>query len=621
MSSSPLATPASAGARTVAGQLPAEGARGFAEMFRPYFGRAFVGFLFLLGTVALQLVLPRLINQGIDLAEGKALDEGSLLSLLGVDAPRVVHVAVFIILLALVAGALRVMSRISLFNVGRDVERDLRRDLFSHLSTLSPTYYGQHPIGDVMSRLTNDLTNIRLMAGFALLNVLNALIFFVGTLPLLFSLDVTVTLAALVPFPLVMGLSQGMSRMMYRRTRENQEMLGRVTTAVQENLAGQQVVRAFSQQAGEEERFARVNDEAYGAAMRLAVVRLIMFPLTSLMGALGIGITLYMAGRAITFGRMDVGDFVEFSGRLMQLIWPTIALGFIISVYQRGKASIERINDVFRETPDLIDGAHRGAFAGRVTAEGLTVSYPGSEQPALVGLDFEVAPGKTLGVVGRNASGKSTLVRALSRLCPVEPEQLFFDGVDAVDWHLGDLRSGIAIVPDDGFLFSATLRENLAFARPDATEAEVRAAVETADLVRDVSQFPDGLDTVVGERGVTLSGGQRQRVALARALLALPRLLVLDDSLSAVDAETETRIVTALRSGRFSMGGEPPALIIISHRLSAVREADEIVVLEEGRVIERGRHDALLEQGGRYADLWGREQLKKKLASETAGGE
>jgi ATP-binding cassette, subfamily B, multidrug efflux pump len=612
-----LSTPVT-GSITVRGIAPSEGPRRFRDVFRPHVGAMGWGLLFLVVTNGLALLLPRLINEGIDGVEGKGLG-GSLLTLVGLEAPTVTSISVALIVVALVGAVARTGSRVVLFNIGRDVERELRTQLFSHLSTLSPSWFGQNPTGDVMSRLTNDLTNVRLMAGFALLNVVNALIIFVGTLPILFSLDPWVAMAALLPFPLVIGLSQGMTGVMYRRTLENQKMLGRLTTAVQENLAGQQVVRAFSQQGSEEARFGEVNEDAYQAAMRLALIRLVLFPLMGLMGALGIAITLYMGGRAVIDGRMSIGDVVEFNARLIQLTWPTIAMGFIISVYQRGKASLDRINTVLAARPDIVDGPHGGALGGHVRAKGLTVSYPGARSPALSDVSFSVEPGRVLGVVGRNASGKSTLVRVLARMRAVDAGQLFFDERDANEWRLDSLSQGIAVVPDDGFLFSASLRDNLAFARPKSSAEEIDWAVKVADLSRDVAALPEGLDTLVGERGVTLSGGQRQRVALARALLARPRVLILDDSLSAVDAETESRIVEALRRGALSAGGGgPPTLLIISHRLSAVRGAHEIVVLEEGSVLERGTHEVLLAEGGRYADLWGREQLRRSLDDTAA---
>jgi ATP-binding cassette subfamily B protein len=603
---------------TVLGEAPARRARAFGDLFRPYLGATTVGVVWLLVSNALLLVVPRLVNEGIALLEGTS--DGSVLRFLGVKEPSLWTVVGAIVACAAAGAVVRVLSRIVLFNVGRDVERELRSSLFAHLSTLSPTFFRATSIGDLMSRLTNDMTNIRLMAGFALLNALNAGIIFFATLPLMFSLDVTVATLALLPFPLVLLSAQSVSRVMFRRTKENQEALGRLTSAVQENLAGQQVVRAFSREEGEEKRFGVSAKEVYRAALRLAKVRLLMGPLMGLMGSLAIGVTLYAGGLAIVDGRLRVGDVVELNTRLIQLAWPTIAMGFIISVYQRGKASLTRINEILVVRPDIVDGPVSAAVEGRVVARGLTVEVaPG--KPGLIELTVDVAPGKVLGVVGKNGSGKSTFLRALARQLPCPRDRLFVDGVDVNDWHLRALHQGIGVVPEDGFLFSATLRENLAFGRPDATLEEVEAVVDLVDLRRDVESFPEGLQTPVGERGVTLSGGQRQRTALGRAILARPSVLLLDDSLSAVDAETEARIVQALRKGfvgaRAHGGSAPaaraPTLIVVAHRLSAVRAADEIVVLDAGRVVERGTHDTLIAGTGLYADLWGRELLRRAL--------
>jgi ATP-binding cassette, subfamily B, multidrug efflux pump len=601
---------------TVAGATPAAGAKKLIDVFVPHLSALWLGVLFLCLTNGFLLLLPRLINDGIDLIENQTVEE-SLLSFLGFEEYGIGTLVAAIVSAAILGAVARVCSRIVIFNIGRDVEYDLRGALFSHLSTLSTTYFQRHPTGDLMSRLTNDLTAVRLLAGFALLNAFNAALVFVVTLPLLFGLDVMVALAAITPFPLVMGLTQLLSKTMYRRTLKNQEELGRLTTFLQENLAGQSVVRAFQQQSGEEERFAEANQRAFEAAFSLSMLRVVLFPMMGLMSALGIGISIYAGGRAVIDGRMSIGDVVEFNARLLQLTWPAIAMGFIISVYQRGRASFDRLNKIFEARPDIVDGTHRADIEGGIEAKGLTVAYPGAESNALDGVSFRVEPGGTIGFVGRNASGKSTVVRALSRMLPVPSGQISIDGVAVENWHLNALNQQIALVPDDGFLFSITLRENLTFARPDATDEEVDFAIGVADLQRDIAGFPDGLETIVGERGVTLSGGQRQRVALARALLAQPRILVIDDGLSAVDSETESRIVAALRGGQFGGAGQsPPTLVIISHRLSAVREADEIIVLEEGTVLERGTHGDLLERDGRYADLWGREQLLNRLQEQ-----
>ncbi len=599
---------------TVSGERPSADRIDFVSLMRPHAGKLAIGMLSLVLTNAAMLLVPRLVNEGIGLVEHRDV-ERSIFTMLGTH-PTTTLIVSSLIGAALFGALVRVWSRVVIFNIGRDIERELRSRLFAHLSTLSPTYFRQSSTGDLMSRLTNDLTNIRLTTGFALLNAANAALTFAGTLPLLIAVDAKVALLSLIPFPLVIVASQAFSGVMFRRTKENQAQLGQMNAAVQENLSGQAVVRAFARERGEVEKFQLRNDALFRSAMQLAFVRVGMFPLMGLIGSLGMAIALFVGGREVVLGRMDVGDLVEMNTRLLQLSWPTIALGFIMSVWQRGKASVVRINEVFAARPDIVDGPVQSQVVGKVEARGLTITPSGASRKALDGIAFTLEPGRVMGVVGKNGSGKTTLVKALSRLIPVDRGQLFVDDVDVVDWHLKVLHQGVSIVPEDGFLFSATLRDNLAFGAPGATDAEVHAAVLLADLGRDLRAFPEGLATMVGERGITLSGGQKQRVALARALLARPRVLVLDDSLSAVDAETEAKIVAALRAG---WGGAAPSLVVVSHRLSAVREADEIIVLDDGHIAERGPHQALLQQGGIYAELWGKEQLLKALSGPEVG--
>jgi ATP-binding cassette subfamily B protein len=590
---------------TVSGHRPASGPFRFGTIFAAYAGAIGLGLWLLLLNNIFSLAIPRLINDAVEGLDGPEGDS-TLLGHLGFEMPGMGILVGAIVVAAILGATVRIGSRVVVFNIGRDVERDLRRALFFHLSTLSATYFARNTVGDLMSRLTNDLTNIRLMAGFAVLNILNAVFIYAGTLPLMFAIDVKLTLLSLLPLPAVLALTQAVSRQMHRRVRENQAALGELTAHVQENLIGTQVVRAFSQQAAEVERFSVTNQKAYRAAMRLSILRMVMFPLTGLVGALGTAIALYVGGVMVAERTLTVGQFVEFNARLLQLTWPTMAMGFVISVYQRGKASLERINDVFAARPDIVDGPHKGRVAGSVVARDLSLTYPGSHEAALEDVNFTLGPGQTLGVVGKSGSGKTTLVRALCRLFPPSSGDVEIDGVPMAQWDLEALRQGVAVVPDDGFLFSVSVRDNLAFGHEHATDEEVDEAIVLADLSRDVAAFPEGLATLVGERGVTLSGGQKQRVSLARALLARPRLLILDDSLSAVDAQTESRIIASLEKADAS-------LVIVTHRLSAIRHADEILVLDQGRVAERGRHADLMEMGGIYADLWGEELLRRAL--------
>jgi ATP-binding cassette subfamily B multidrug efflux pump len=614
-----------AGGSTVLGSPPAGGPRTLGALFRPHAGAMARGFALLVLTNACALAVPRLVNVGIDLVEGRAVRTFAGLT------PTLGLIVAVIVVLAVVGAVVRTLSRIVLFNTGRDVERLLRRDTFAHLATLEPGYFAQASVGDLMSRVTNDLTNIRLLAGFALLNAFNAVVVVVVTVPVCLLLDWRVALWSLLPFPLVIVAAQGVSRTMFRRTKEFQEATGALSSVVQESLAGQMVVRAFSQEAAVERRFGATNERVYDAAMRLARVRLLMGPLMGLMGSLSIAVALAQGGLAVVQGRMSIGDVVELNTRLLQLTWPMIALGFVVSVWQRGKASLARVNEVLAVRPSIIDGPTRraqGALRGTITLAGLSVNVggptgQGEKRRVLDHVDAAVAAGTFVGVVGRNGAGKSMLLKAIARQLPVARGMVRLDDIDALDWHLTSLRQapgGIAVVPEDGFLFSASLRDNLVFGAAAVDDAAVDAVVDLVDLRRDVTRFPDGLATLVGERGVTLSGGQRQRVALGRALLARPSILLLDDCLSAVDVETESNIIAALQRGFAAQTDTVarPTIVMVSHRLSALRTADVILGLESGRVVERGTHDGLLAGGGLYATLWGEVQRRAALAKRIA---
>ncbi len=574
----------------------------FWQLYKPHRGNLAIGLVYLLATNFIAIILPRLINNGVALVEGTK-NAGIFTS--------VAQVVSILVVLAVLGAITRTLSRTAIFNVGRLVERDLRQSLFAHLSTLSFDFYRKKSTGDLMSHLTNDVTNVRLFTGFAVLNIFNLIIIFTATVPVLLAIDFRVALAALLPFPLVTLLHRVATGRMMQRSRVYQESVSDVANHVQENLSAAQVIRVFHQEEAEKRRFSQTNDSNFAAAMRLCQMRVVMFPLQRLMAGLGVAMTLFIGGRAVVLGHMTVGDFVEVNVRLMQLTWPAISLGFVLSIYNRGKASLVRINELLVQQPLLMDGDFSGEVDGSIWANHLTVHY--GEDPALQEISFRFPKRSVVGVVGPSGSGKSALVRALARETALPRGQLSYGDRDINDFNLLAFHRQVAVVPQEAYLFSTSLRDNITFARPDATDAEVNKVIEQVGLAREVAIFPDGLSTIIGERGVTLSGGQRQRVALARAILAQPKVLILDDCLSAIDAETEAHIVAQLRHANLA-----PTLVIISHRLSAVMRADAIFVLDKGKIVANGHHDALLKTSSLYRALWGKEQVEQALEATHA---
>lgn len=596
---------------TVLGQVASARPIHLWALFTPYKRALVTGLLLLLGTNAATLTLPRLVNAAVSLIEHGQETAVELLGVTWMRTRSVESLVACICVLACLGAVIRTLSRRVLFDVGRGVERDVRDRLFAHLSVLSPTFYQRNSVGDLLSRLTNDINHIRLFAGFVLLNALNLIIVFAATIPILFAIDPVVALCALLPFPLVILCARALAGRMSSCVKEQQESLGQLTARVQENLSGIHVVRAFGQETAEVAKFDRDNDRAYRAALALATLRIFTFPFMRAVSGLGVAVTLFVGGRAVVFGRITLGDFVEVNARLLQLAWPAISLGLIAAMFHQAKASVQRLNGVLAAPPDIVDGPHRGETVLPLRVVSLTVNVPGREEPVLRDIQLELARGQTIAVVGQSGQGKSTLVRALHRGLVIPRDAVFFGGMDASDWHLLSLLRRVAVVPQESFLFSASVRDNIAFGRPDAPSSEIAKVVREVGLEPDIATLPQGLETLVGERGVMLSGGQRQRVALARALLLRPQILLLDDCLSAVDADTEARIVDVLRQGEWA-----GSVLIATHRLSAVRHAHEILVLENGAVQARGSHDLLLQHSDLYRALWGMEQAGRALDEE-----
>lgn len=573
----------------------------YVRLFFPYWKEFLLGLLYLLLTNLVAAVLPRLMNLGVNLIESHQLTAPFASFSLSVS-----HIIVLLICLAALGALLRVQSRRALFDVGRKIERDVRERLFRHLSLLSADFYRRKSVGELMSFMLSDVNNVRVFAGFATLNIFNILMISTINIPILVSINPTLAALSLAPFLGVTVLALIASRAMFRGTLSTQRAIAELSAHVQENLQGAQVVRMFHQEKLESIRFEEVNESVYAQSMRLSVIRTILFPLTRSMAGLSVAVALFVGGRYMVQGQISLGDFVEVSTRLLLLAWPAIAIGFIISVYSQGTASLKRINELLAETPTLTDGPKTSGLSGAATVDQLEVQF--GDKRVLGPLSFSLRSGELLGVVGKIGSGKSVLAAVLNAMEPFEGS-VFMDEVPLRQLNLSNVHAQVALVGAEAFLFSETLKDNICFAQPSASEDEVREVVRLVGLEPDVAQMPNGLNTLIGERGVMLSGGQRQRVALARALLAHPKLLILDDCFSAIDAETEEHIISHLLNKTYAN-----SIVLISHRLNAMVKADRIIVLEAGHIKHMGTHAQLLQESPTYQALWGVQSLSESLA-------
>lgn len=530
------------------------------------------------------------------------------------DVPAATRGALAIVVFALLGAWTRVESRTRIFNGGREVEFTLRERMLEALHRLGPAFYRTMPAGEIMSRATNDLAQVRLLVGFGALNLVNTVLAYAVNIPLMLWRSPSLAVLALLPFPFFVLLTQAFSKSFFTRSRAAQESLGVMSDRVQRSLAGMRVVRAYGLESFEARAFEADSRRSLEANLALARLRGLMFPILGLGAAVSSLVVVWYGSGLVIAGRLTVGDILAFQVHLMLVAWPTIALGYMLSILQRGRVSTERVIEVIDATPDIADRADLPPLAepvrGALSITGLTYTIEG--RAVLDDVRFEVPAGGRVAIVGRTGSGKSVLAKLLARMLPTPAGAVSLDGRDVTDIPLRALRRTVGVAQQEPFLFSTTIARNIAFAEPDpdAPEAVERArhAAAEAQMLAEAEAMPDGLDTIVGERGVQLSGGQKQRVALARAILAKPAVLVLDDPLSAVDARTESAILDAIERA-----AEGRTLVLITHRVAAAARCDRVVVLDGGKVVEEGTHAELVTRGGLYARLAERQALEAEL--------
>ena len=578
---------------------------------RKYRATFYIGALCVLLHNAVWILFPLVIRNAVEALNTQ------------VTVPTLRRYALYLLAVAVVKGSFQFLTRWILIGVSREIEFDLRNDLFRHLERLSYDYYQRTRTGDIMARMTNDLNAVRMLVGPGIMYTANTVVFAAASLALMLSISPRLTLFAFLPLPIFSIVVQYFGRRIHERFERIQAMFSEISARAQENFSGARLVRAYVQEEAEIALFERANKEYIGRSLKLVRLMGMLWPtLETLLGA-AIVIVLFVGGREVIQHRINVGDFAAFNTNMVQLTWPIIALGWVINIFQRGTASLQRIAGILQQQPGVTDklvpsvGAAR-EVKGEIEFRDLSFSYglPAANdgrggdggRAVLRNIRLRIPVGTSLALVGPTGSGKSTLVSLIPRIYDAAPGSVLLDGRPIGEFPLALLRQSIGFVPQETFLFSDTIRENIAFGAEDATEAEVKRAAEAASIAADIEGFPQGYATLVGERGLTLSGGQKQRTAIARALIRNPRILVLDDALASVDTQTEDRILNQLRE---LMHGR--TTILISHRVSTVRNADRIAVLHDGEIVAYGTHDDLIDSSPYYAELYEKQRLEEEL--------
>jgi ATP-binding cassette, subfamily B, multidrug efflux pump len=573
---------------------------------RKYRGSYFIGTICVFINNGVWILFPLVLRHAVDGLQG------------GVTREKLLTYSLELMGVAAIKGIFQFLTRWIVIGISREIEFDLRNDLFRHLESLSYSYYQRTRTGDIMARATNDLNAVRMLLGPAIMYSANTIVFTAGALAFMLSISPRLTFYAFLPLPLVSITVQYFGKQIHERFEKIQAMFSEISARAQENFSGARVIRAYVQEEPEIAAFETSNREYINRSLKLVRLMGMLWPTLETMLGLAIVLVLWLGGREVLYGRMTVGGFVAFNTYMVQLTWPVIALGWVINIFQRGTASMGRINEILVEQSEIQDspevkalaageGARVTQIRGEIEFRGLNFAYNGV--PVLHDINLRIPAGSSLAIVGPTGSGKTTLVSLIPRIYDAAPGTVWIDGKPVREFPLEPLRRQIGFVPQETFLFSETVRENIAFGKEDATDAEVSSAAEAANIAQDIEEFPEKYRTLVGERGITLSGGQKQRTAIARAIIRNPRILILDDALSSVDTHTEDKILNHLREVM-----QNRTTIFISHRVSTVRNADMIAVLHAGRIVELGTHDELLARNGYYSDLYNKQLLEEELA-------